>query len=76
MAMGIRGFVEYTNSLVDREGRLMSRANKKLRKHLSLTELNQLEKVSTPAKDPTLQVEMPETAYHPITILIQHKVFF
>ena len=45
MTQGIQGFIEYTNSLLDREARLMGIANKQLTGHLSHSELHKLEKV-------------------------------
>lgn len=48
---GIRGFAEYTNCLVDRETKHMTKANSKLKLHLSKTELMALDNVVTKSTD-------------------------
>lgn len=46
MTQGIKGFMEYTKQLVDRDRRVMALANAELSKRLSHTDLLKLEMVS------------------------------
>ena len=45
MISGISGFVEYTNTLIDRETKMMDQVNVKLKECLSSTEREKLDKV-------------------------------
>ena len=45
MISGISGFVEYTNTLIDRETKMMDQVNVKLTECLSSTEREKLDKV-------------------------------
>ena len=46
MRLGIKSFVEFTNSLVDREAKLMASANRQLREQLSKMDMDKLERVN------------------------------
>ena len=46
MNQGIAGFIEYTNTLVDKETRIMANANKELKRALTPEDVAQIHMVS------------------------------